>query len=261
MHYPNIIIGAGIAGLYLAYRLKQRNESFIILEKSNRIGGRLEWRWWHQTKINLGGAVIRETDTEILALCAELDIKLTLSDNNYDQHPAIFVSLEERIEMTNQIKSTYHKIHASLSDPISFETFMYVNFPSEFVLKFKSAIMYEDFWKWDLDRVINLYPLEEILFYPTKTYTIDHGWEVLLDALKVDGLHLDEAVEQIDWPNKTIHTSKSAYITDRLFICTDLQIKSIKLNLPPDVMQTLNLIESIPFMRLYTYYPFGHQLE
>ncbi|HBN75156.1 MAG TPA: hypothetical protein DD473_04930, partial [Planctomycetaceae bacterium] len=41
MSDPVVIIGAGIAGLTCAYRLQQQNIDSIILEKSDRVGGRV----------------------------------------------------------------------------------------------------------------------------------------------------------------------------------------------------------------------------
>jgi monoamine oxidase len=42
--YDVVIVGAGISGCYSAYRLRQQypNIRMLILEKSNRVGGRLE---------------------------------------------------------------------------------------------------------------------------------------------------------------------------------------------------------------------------
>ena len=41
--YDNVIIGGGISGLYLAYRLSQKfpNKTIAILEKYQQLGGRI----------------------------------------------------------------------------------------------------------------------------------------------------------------------------------------------------------------------------
>lgn len=42
--YDAIIVGAGLAGLSVAARLRTQNKKFIILEKSGGVGGRLATR-------------------------------------------------------------------------------------------------------------------------------------------------------------------------------------------------------------------------
>ena len=41
MSEPVVIIGAGLAGLTCAYRLQQEKIDSIIIEKSDRVGGRV----------------------------------------------------------------------------------------------------------------------------------------------------------------------------------------------------------------------------
>ena len=60
----NLIIGAGLAGLYCALRLQQRGESYVVLEAREKPGGRIQaasehcaidagptWFWPHQVKM------------------------------------------------------------------------------------------------------------------------------------------------------------------------------------------------------------------
>jgi monoamine oxidase len=41
MHVDTLIIGAGLSGLYTAYRLHQAEQSFLLLEARSRLGGRI----------------------------------------------------------------------------------------------------------------------------------------------------------------------------------------------------------------------------
>ena len=41
MHTENLIIGAGLSGLYLAYKLEQQGKDYLILEARDRLGGRI----------------------------------------------------------------------------------------------------------------------------------------------------------------------------------------------------------------------------
>jgi monoamine oxidase len=80
-----IIIGAGLAGLSAAYKLKQKGISFIILESRNRIGGRV---FSHKINkdlvVELGGEWVGNSHTRIQELCSEMG--LTLENNQMDTH-------------------------------------------------------------------------------------------------------------------------------------------------------------------------------
>ena len=82
-----IIIGAGLAGLSAAYKLRQKNPdiALTLLESRNRIGGRV---FSHQIDkdlvIELGGEWVGNSHTRMQELCGEL--KLELQNNQMDTH-------------------------------------------------------------------------------------------------------------------------------------------------------------------------------
>ncbi len=76
MNKKILIIGAGISGIYLGYRLKKEGFSIKILEASNRIGGRIYTKNIHNIKVELGATWIWRYNTELIQLCKDLDISL-----------------------------------------------------------------------------------------------------------------------------------------------------------------------------------------
>lgn len=80
-----IIIGAGLAGLAAALKLKKRNISYTIIEARSRVGGRV---FSHQIDpgliIELGGEWVGDSHTRMQELCA--DFNLELQDNRFDSH-------------------------------------------------------------------------------------------------------------------------------------------------------------------------------
>jgi len=77
----NIIIGAGLSGLYLAKKLKERRfENIVIFEKSNHIGGRILSHVQPNGKIvSLGAGVGRPGDFLLKNLCKEFGFNLNIS--------------------------------------------------------------------------------------------------------------------------------------------------------------------------------------
>jgi monoamine oxidase len=76
---PVLIVGAGIAGLTAAYRLRQQGVAVRIIEAQNRIGGRmysLRNFFADGQSVELGGELIDTNHTHIQALAQELGIVL-----------------------------------------------------------------------------------------------------------------------------------------------------------------------------------------
>jgi len=71
--YDVIIVGGGIAGLTTAYMLRDKN--ILILEKENRLGGRVESEKVHEATNNIGTQFFSDGDSSFADLLDELDIK------------------------------------------------------------------------------------------------------------------------------------------------------------------------------------------
>lgn len=72
---PVAIVGAGIAGLTVAYRLWQQGVPFRLYEANTRVGGRMyTLRGRFSRPVELGGELIDSGHKSILGLCQELKI-------------------------------------------------------------------------------------------------------------------------------------------------------------------------------------------
>ncbi len=80
-----VCIGAGLAGLSAAYKLKQKGFKVTVLESQNRIGGRV---FSHNINsdliIELGGEWVGNSHTRIQELCGEFNLEL--QNNQFDTH-------------------------------------------------------------------------------------------------------------------------------------------------------------------------------
>ena len=76
-----MIIGAGFAGLYWAYKLGSNN--WIGLEKSDRIGGRVYNIDWNNSQISLGGGVLRPEHNILINLGKKFGLEFSDSISKY----------------------------------------------------------------------------------------------------------------------------------------------------------------------------------
>jgi len=79
------VIGAGFAGLAAAYKLQQLGFDVLVLESSQRIGGRVySHPLANKQVVELGAEWIGASHERVIALCKEFD--LTLDNNQFDTH-------------------------------------------------------------------------------------------------------------------------------------------------------------------------------
>ena len=72
-----LIIGAGLTGLLLGYKLKKEGISFKIIEARNRTGGRIHTIFTNdQTPIEMGATWFGEQHQELLMLLEELNLSV-----------------------------------------------------------------------------------------------------------------------------------------------------------------------------------------
>ena len=72
--YDYIIVGGGISGLFMAYKLSQTDNDILLLESSNRLGGRLLTKVEKGVQFELGGARISSKHTKVLSLLKEFEL-------------------------------------------------------------------------------------------------------------------------------------------------------------------------------------------
>lgn len=95
-----VIIGAGLAGLSAAYRLKKKNWTVAIVEARDRIGGRVfthHFRENPELYCELGGEWVGNDHEAIIQLCKEL--KLDLIKHQFEYSFAELGTIEETIKV------------------------------------------------------------------------------------------------------------------------------------------------------------------
>lgn len=80
-----IILGGGISGLYLAYLLEKAGRDYILLEGSERLGGRMFWR--EDISRDVGGRGIGDGYTHVMSLVKELGVE-TIDITSFARQPS-----------------------------------------------------------------------------------------------------------------------------------------------------------------------------
>jgi monoamine oxidase len=117
-----VVVGAGLAGLSCAYRLKQAGYTAQVYEASDRIGGRC---WTDRTSfangqiVEHGGELIDQGHTAIRQLAQQLGLKLDnlLSAERNGTEPFYYFDGEpySYAQATDDIKQIWQQIHSDVS--------------------------------------------------------------------------------------------------------------------------------------------------
>ena len=70
-NYDIVIVGGGISGLFLAYKLCDTNLTILLLEKSSSLGGRIYTMKKDDIQYECGAARFNENHTKLLSLIKE----------------------------------------------------------------------------------------------------------------------------------------------------------------------------------------------
>ena len=127
-----LVVGAGIAGLTAAYRLKQAGINVDIVEARNRVGGRIfSLQIPNRLTVELGGEFINSDHTCLLNLAKELKLKIVdLQTTETGLIPDLFYFQGEQITLDRIVRDfipVAEQISKDLKKLESFESYLKVN--------------------------------------------------------------------------------------------------------------------------------------
>lgn len=171
-----IVVGAGIAGLYAAYRLSSGTDKIHLYEASDRIGGRIFEERFHGFNAPMGASMIRHSDNNTIRLCEELGLELKNIDATLLSKETEFVN-----DMLVQIVNKYHP--KRYRQDMTVLEFLRENYDEEQVQKYIQYSIYRDYLNSNIHQYIFDYPISDLLQEPTSGFVVKGGYSRLIDAL------------------------------------------------------------------------------
>ena len=292
MIYDEIVIGAGISGLYWIYKSKPSN--YLVLEKSDRIGGRIYNINWNNKQISLGGGIIKYNNNHTIKLCEELGLELGQGKSEYEMIDWDYLD-SNNIKLDNENKNIqepnekkFYKINKNIIkylkkvynqhkliiklNKYNFNEFLDLYIDLKLVNFIKSNILYHTYYKSDIKSV--LYDeIDELLrtdSFEIK-YIMDGGYSKLLEKIiqvvRLENIKLNQDVIEIKKNNSIFEIKTSineTYRTKKIILATETK-NNIKYVFE---QKLLNMIENLYLMtsgsnyiRIYSYHSNGHGLK
>ena len=261
--YDTIIVGGGIAGLFLAYKLKDSKQDILLLEKEKEFGGRIHTMYKTDYHYECGAARISNKHHKIMTLIHELGLEdqliklpkdIDIIIHNKRNGTDINKLLKELIIRSKGLKKEYLEnilLFQLLIDVFDYDTAVLIRegfgYDSEFMsLNARAAL---DMFKKDL------------LKDDTEYYVLKEGLSklvnVLVDNLKTHSnvtLKSSEGLEKIE--DSHINTDKQNRFYYDKIVLTIPQEHLVKLEYLKDVKH-LDSVQGIPLLRIYFKYPVG----
>lgn len=274
MNYTNtIIIGAGIAGIYYIHKFKLTD--YIILEKDDRIGGRIFNITWHDKQISLGGAIIKYSNNNTLKLIKELNFELTSFSSSYHLIDLDKNLSKEEIYNSNKIIIKYlRKIYKKNKNEIikmslSFKEFLLKYLDYQISRPIIDNLLYKTYLDADVSYTLKDETIYELLrIDDLKLFSINNGgYTLLLNKLieknKIKNILTNKNVIKIEKNEDKflVYTLNEIYSCNKLVLATDKYAKiNFNFDLGCEITDIYNLVNSSAYIRIYTYHKNGHGL-
>lgn len=254
MIYDYIIIGSGISGLYLGYLLQDKK--YLILEKNDNIGGRIQQINFHGKIVQLGAGIIEDHHPNMINLLKKLKMKYNIG---YKESNKLIPNYnkEDFNKILDQIKKFKDNKDKSIKDILK------LILDDKKVNLFIKSSNYTDYFKADAKLTIKHYPIKDISDNKSKIYYIEGGNHKIIDELSKfskKNIKLNCNVTIIEKINDiwVITDNKNIYQTKHVILTVDIKaLKNIKINGLKDNTK-LNyfkkMIGTNNFLRMYTFH-------
>lgn len=281
--FKNIIIGTGISGLYLAYKIA--NENTLIIEKNSRFGGKIYTAQYDNESYEAGGARISDQHQLFFNLMSKLnlhDLLIPIDANKHYYLRNTYITNEEdllklygvtKFANTNEIwKYILDKSHETNIDftSINFITFLHTILDKNTIDLLCDTFGYiSEFLESNANTFMNSLR-ENFNIDENKFYVIKGGLNIIINALVEElnsrGVTFLTNTECRDITvvdnKKTISVNQKdgeniisqRYICENLYVCIPKK-DLIKLDYFKQYHHLLDTVTGYPLLRIYAKYP------
>ncbi len=255
--YDYIIVGGGISGLFTAYKLADTGHKILIVESTNRWGGRIYTKTEKGVQFELGAGRVSSKHTKLMSLVKELDLYNDLlplpSKINYKikGSKVNFYSLvKELIEGSKLYTKKYLQSVNLLQLCIDV-------FGQEGAIHFKHKFGYDSEFE-HLQAHHCLRSFKKDLFSATDYFVMKHGLSSITDKLvsilqEKDNITLELECSVTDIGKNFIQIDKHKKYGATILCCVPYQ--SLKSFPKFKDVSEIDTVKPIPLIRIYAKYP------
>ena len=223
-----IIIGSGISGLYIGYQLLEKGiKDFVILEKSNRSGGRILTK----DNLELGASIFHSKQNNIMRLIHKLGLDKKLMELKGGKDTLYYLKNKGRLD-SGYVNERLDKLNNKLKNKLYTNSKLSLQELAKKVFNNDDYNFYKDMTKeWfeikDQNAITSFRNIENV----GKLYKMKDGLSQIVNKLSVilkDKIRLNYDVKNITYDNDKFIINKKL-TCDKLYLCTNMSgTKKIK---------------------------------
>jgi protoporphyrinogen oxidase len=261
--YDYIIVGAGLSGLYSAYKLLKENPDLkiLILERNRDVGGRVDT----QDGLEAGAGRFHENQPHIMGLIRELGLAQHMVPIETYEHfiaNKTLHTMEPVDKIIDYVIKTSKKIDKNI-----LKNMVFLDYVKQ-VLSIDDASFLLDFYGYSSELTnMNAYDtinlMKNHLNHDTQFYTLQGGLSQIVRELtkridakimvhrRVVDIHYNDKTEQFEITCDEIKKKYKA----RKCICAVTKETLLKIPIFKPIYKVLQLIETLPLCRIYAKFP------
>lgn len=255
--YDYIIVGGGISGLYMAYQLSKTDKSILIVESTNRWGGRLFTQSEKGSQFELGAARISSKHKKMMSLLKEFNLhdKLITLPSKIS-----YKIMGPNVEFYSLIEDLLNGAKLYTKNYLQSVTLLQVCFDvlgKRMTYVLKSKLGYDsEFETMNAHQALKSF--KQDLFGKTDYYVISSGFSSLIQKMidhldSCDNVTMKLDTDVTDIGKNFIQMNRSKLFGHTILCCVP---KKALQSFPKfkDV-EAVNDVAEIPLLRIYARYP------
>ena len=269
--YDIIIIGGGISGLFLTYKLCETDLDILLVESSEKMGGRIQTIHKNNVYFEAGAARFHESHTKLITLIHELNLsdKMIQLSNDIDFHLRGYHTdenysthiLNDKLDYERLLKRSYemkNKYDNEILRNLTFFQYLSMIFDYERAEFIKDSFGYNsEFYELNAEAALEMFQ-EDFIMNNKNYYFLKDGLSEIITKLEdriknhsnvkiIKNCHVENIFDN------NIITKHGKYYFDKL-ICT-IPKKSLKKIKFFNEIKELDHVKDIPLLRIYFKYP------
>lgn len=269
MSYDYIVVGGGISGLYVALKLINGKNKILLIERNNRLGGRLQTYDDKKIKYEIGGARFHKGHKKLFELIKMFNLEDKIFPIKNDK---TFIPIKNKFKKKYETNKLIDKILDN-SKKFKKDALLKINFnqlcdkilTKEECLYLKASFEYVSELE-DLNAYEAVDSFQNDLSYKFQFYLFKNGFSELIELmekyLKENNceIKLNHTLRDLKKKGETYHLNTININKNKLFKTKNLilaldktPLLSIKYLSP--IKSLLESVKKIPLMRIYAIYP------
>ena len=260
-NFDIVIVGGGISGLFIAYKLCETNLNILLIEKDDRLGGRIHTIYKDGYNYECGAARFNQNHTKLISLIHDLDleeniIKLPSNTDNKCREYKTDQKLNIQYLFTI-LKNAYKKYSNTFLQNITFFQLLVDVFDFETAEFIQDSFGYDsEFIHLNADAAMKMF--KDDLFTNNNYYMLKNGLSEIIQSMECylsfyDNIKIIKNNSLINiFDDKIITTIDTYYFKNLVLAIPQINLK--KLDAFKD-SKIINTVKPINLLRIYAKYP------